>query len=145
MRICRGLIFPWKPYISMTQGGTESPPPHVYASDTMQPVSPSLLKCCLVNFLIILCFYWFVLLYLNGFIVLINNHHHYQNHMLLELKTLELRILRSTLLLIWRLRNWVFGTNSDFLKPIFFPPDDVNLWYFKLIFFHLPEFIVWNI
>ena len=29
-------------------------------------------------------------------------------------------------------RNWVFIENSDFLIPIFFPPDGVNLWYFKL-------------
>ena len=42
-------------------------------------------------------------------------------------------------------RNWVFVTNSDFLIPIFFPHDGVNLWYFKLRFFHLTEFIVWNI
>ena len=30
--------------------------------------------------------------------------------------------------------NWVFVTNSDFLIPIFFHPDGVNLWYFKLRF-----------
>ena len=39
-------------------------------------------------------------------------------------------------------RNWVYVTNSDLLMPIFFPPDGVNLWYFKLIFFHLTEFIL---
>ena len=42
-------------------------------------------------------------------------------------------------------RNWAFVTNSDFLIPIFFPPDGVNLWYFNLRFFHLTEFVVWNI
>ena len=42
-------------------------------------------------------------------------------------------------------RNWVFVTNSDFLIPIFFPRDGVNLWYLKLRFFQLTEFIVWNI
>ena len=41
--------------------------------------------------------------------------------------------------------NWVFVTNVDFLIPIFFLPDGVNLWYFKLKFFQLTEFIVWNI
>ena len=32
-------------------------------------------------------------------------------------------------------RNWVFVTNSDFLLPIFFPPNGVNLGYLTLIFF----------
>ena len=36
-------------------------------------------------------------------------------------------------------------TNSDFVIPIFFLPDGVNLWYFKLRLFDLTEFIVWNI
>ena len=36
-------------------------------------------------------------------------------------------------------RNWVFATNSLFVKPISFQPYDVNLWYFKLTLF-----IVWN-
>ena len=42
-------------------------------------------------------------------------------------------------------RNCVFVTNSDFLIPIFFPPNGAKLWYFKLRFFYLTEFIVWNI
>ena len=42
-------------------------------------------------------------------------------------------------------RNWVFATNFNFLIPIFFKPNGVNLWYFKLRLFDLTEFIVWNI
>ena len=30
--------------------------------------------------------------------------------------------------------------NSKFLNPIFLQPDDVHLWYFKLILFDLTEF-----
>ena len=45
----------------------------------------------------------------------------------------------------YRQRNWVFVTKSSFLIPVFFPSDGVNLWYFKLRFFYLTEFIVWNI
>ena len=47
----------------------------------------------------------------------------------------------SNIAILWgrvarrQLRNWVFVTNADFLIPIFFPPDGVNLWYFKLRFF----------
>ena len=41
-------------------------------------------------------------------------------------------------------RNWLFATNSDFLIPISFEPNAVNLWYFKLIFFDLTKVIVWN-
>ena len=43
-----------------------------------------------------------------------------------------------------RLRNWVFATNSVFVKPISLQPYDVNLWYFKLTLFDLIAFIVWN-
>ena len=42
-------------------------------------------------------------------------------------------------------RNWVFVTNSNCLIPISLQSDDVNIWYFKLRFFILTEFIVWNI
>ena len=42
-------------------------------------------------------------------------------------------------------RNWVFATNSVFVKPISLQPDDVNLWHFKLTLFDLIAFIVWNI
>ena len=42
-------------------------------------------------------------------------------------------------------RNWVFATNFNFLIPIFFKPNGVNLWYFKLRLFDLTEFIIWNI
>ena len=42
-------------------------------------------------------------------------------------------------------RNWVFVTNSVFVKPISLQPDDVNLWYFKLTIFDLIAFIAWNI
>ena len=42
-------------------------------------------------------------------------------------------------------RNWVFDTNSVYVKPISLQPDDVNLWYFKLTLFDLIAFIVWNI
>ena len=42
-------------------------------------------------------------------------------------------------------RNWVFATNSVFVKPISLQPYDVNLWYFKLTLFDLRAFIVWNI
>ena len=38
-------------------------------------------------------------------------------------------------------RNWVFATNSNFLTPLSFQPDGVNLWYFKLNLFNLTEFI----
>ena len=42
-------------------------------------------------------------------------------------------------------RNWVFATNSVFVKPISLQPDDVNLWYFKLTLFDLIAFLVWNV
>ena len=42
-------------------------------------------------------------------------------------------------------RNWVFVTNSVFVKPTSLQPDDVNLWYFKLTVYDLTAFIVWNI
>ena len=45
--------------------------------------------------------------------------------------------LRNKTRFLIRLKDWVFVTNSDFLIPIFFPPDSVNLWCFKLRFFHL--------
>jgi len=41
--------------------------------------------------------------------------------------------------------NWVFATNLHFLTPISLQPDGVDLWYFKLRLYDLPEFIVWNI
>ena len=47
--------------------------------------------------------------------------------------------------------NKLWFSNTDiystwWCKPlIFIPPDGVNLWYFKLRFFHLTEFIAWNI
>ena len=42
-------------------------------------------------------------------------------------------------------RNLVFATNWNFLITISLQPYGVNLWYFKLRFFDLREFIVWNI
>ena len=42
-------------------------------------------------------------------------------------------------------RNWVFVTSSNFLIPIYFKSDDVNLWYFRLRLSDLTESIVWNI
>ena len=42
-------------------------------------------------------------------------------------------------------RNWVFATHSSFIIPKTLQSDSVNLWYFKLRLFYLPEFIVWNI
>ena len=42
-------------------------------------------------------------------------------------------------------RKWVFATNPNFLTPIHLQPNDVNLWYFKLILFDITEVIVWNI
>ena len=44
-----------------------------------------------------------------------------------------------------RERNWVFVTSSIFLKLISLQPASVNLWYFKLRFFEITKFIVWNI
>ena len=44
-----------------------------------------------------------------------------------------------------RQRNWIFATNSVFVKPISLQPYDVNLWYFKLTLFDQIAFIVWNI
>ena len=35
--------------------------------------------------------------------------------------------------------------NSNFLIPIYFQPNGVNLWHFKLRLINLTEFIVWNI
>ena len=43
------------------------------------------------------------------------------------------------------LRNWVFATNSVFVKPLSLQPYDVNLWYFKLTLFNPIAFIFWNI
>ena len=40
-----------------------------------------------------------------------------------------------------RLRNWVFGTNSNLLIPMYLHPYGVNLW-FRLL--DLADFIVWN-
>ena len=42
-------------------------------------------------------------------------------------------------------RNWVFATNSVFVKSTSLQPYDVNLWYFKLTLFDLIAVIVWNI
>ena len=42
-------------------------------------------------------------------------------------------------------RNWVFGTNWNFLIPISLEPGRVNNRYFKLRLFYLTEIIVWNI
>ena len=42
-------------------------------------------------------------------------------------------------------RNWVFATNSDFVKPISLQSYGENLWYFKLTLFDLIAFIAWNI
>ena len=36
-------------------------------------------------------------------------------------------------------RNWVFATNPNFTIPIFLQPNDVTLWYFKLILFDITE------
>ena len=41
-------------------------------------------------------------------------------------------------------RNWVFATKKNFLIPVFFQPDGVNLRYFKLSTFDLTQCIVWN-
>ena len=48
-------------------------------------------------------------------------------------------------LLFYSQRNWVFATNSVFVKPISLQPYDVNIRYFKLTLFDLIAFIVWNI
>ena len=42
-------------------------------------------------------------------------------------------------------RNWVFATKKNFLIPVFFQPDGVNLRYFKLSLFDLTQCIVWNL
>ena len=55
-----------------------------------------------------------------------------------RLPTVRLKISTS----IW---NWVFATNLNFLSPISLQPNGVNLWYFKLRLFDLPELKVWNI
>jgi len=41
-------------------------------------------------------------------------------------------------------RNWAFAALSSFIIPKTLQSDSVNLWYFKLRLFYLPEFIVWN-
>ena len=46
---------------------------------------------------------------------------------------------RFKLKLQYHERNWVLATNSNFLIPISLQPDGVNLWYFKLGLFDLPE------
>ena len=49
------------------------------------------------------------------------------------------------IVIILLLRNWVFATNSVFVKPLSLQPNDVNLWYFKLTLFNPIAFIFWNI
>ena len=39
----------------------------------------------------------------------------------------------------------LIATHSNFLIPLFFKSDDVNLWYFKLRLSDITEIIVWNI
>ena len=48
-------------------------------------------------------------------------------------------------LIFFRLRNWVYATNSNFLINISSQPEGVNLSYFKLWLINLTEIMIWNI
>ena len=41
-------------------------------------------------------------------------------------------------------RNWVFGTNANFLISISLQSDGVHIWYFKLRLFNITASVVWN-
>ena len=64
--------------------------------------------------------------------------------MTIEIRQVHKRFIKlpiTTIILDKEKRNWVFGTNSNLLIPMYLHPYGVNLW-FRLL--DLADFIVWN-